>query len=251
MLQSVLSEHSLLEWSMAFLATFVIGLSKAGLRGIDIMNVTIMALVFGSKTSTGIVLPLLCIADIMAVVYYNRHADWKHFKKLMPWMIVGVLLGWYIGKEINEAVFKRIMAVIIVTATGLMIWWERRKSDNLPSGNWFSGIMGISSGFTTMLGNLAGAFSNIYFLVLRFPKNEFIGTVSWLFLFINLFKVPFHVFSWNTITAHSLLTDVALIPAIFLGFWAGAWIVKKIKSDNYRKIILALTVLGAVIIFFR
>ena len=37
---------------------FIIGLAKAGLRGIDMLNVTLMALVFGSKLSTGIVLPL-------------------------------------------------------------------------------------------------------------------------------------------------------------------------------------------------
>ena len=251
MIQSLLVQHSFIDWSLAIFATFVLGISKAGLRGIDIMNVTIMALVFGSKASTGIVLPILCVADVMAVTYYNRHADWKHFKKLMPWMIAGVLLGWYIGKEINETIFKRLMAVIILVATLLMIWWERRKSNALPKGNWFSGIMGVASGFTTMLGNLAGAFSNIYFLILKFPKNEFIGTVSWLFLFINLFKVPFHVFSWETIDQKSVLTDLFLLPSMFLGFWLGIKVVKKIQNDNYRKIILALTVLGAIIIFFR
>ena len=71
-------------WLLIFLAAFIIGLSKAGLKGIDMMNVTIMAIVFGGKASTGIVLPLLCFADIMAVIYYNRHAEWSHFWKLIP-----------------------------------------------------------------------------------------------------------------------------------------------------------------------
>ncbi len=246
-----LASHSTLDLALAFLATFIIGVSKAGLRGIDVMNVTIMALVFGSKASTGIVLPLLCVADIFAVVYYNRHADWKHFKLLLPWTVLGVLLGWYIGKDIDEVIFKRIMAGIIFTTVAILIWWEKKKVAEIKGGQWFAGLMGIASGFTTMIGNLAGAFSNIYFLLLKFPKNEFIGTVSWLFLFINLFKVPFHVFSWGTITAETIKTDLVLVPAMALGFFVGVRIVKRIQNDNYRKIILALTVLGAFVIFFR
>ncbi len=247
----IIAEYSSTEWALAFFAAAIIGISKAGLRGVDVMNVTIMALIFGSKVSTGVVLPLLCLADIMAVKYYNRHAQWEHFKKLMPWMIVGVMLGWYVGRDIDEVVFKRIMAAIILTAVALLFWWERRKSIHLPEGLWFASSLGLASGFTTMIGNLAGAFSNIYFLVLKFPKNEFIGTVSWMFLFINLFKVPFHVFSWETINLHSLKVNLFLAPAVIIGFFIGVRIVAKIKNDSYRKLILALTLLGAIIIFFR
>src|SRR4026207_821598 len=97
-----------------FSGAFIIGLAKAGLRGIDMLNVTLMALVFGSKSSTGIVLPLLCAADIAAVLYYHRHAQWKHFWKLIPWMAAGILIGVFAGKDLNETVFRKLMAVIII-----------------------------------------------------------------------------------------------------------------------------------------
>lgn len=79
---------SLINWILIVIAAFIIGLSKAGLKGIDMMNVTIMAIIFGGKASTGVVLPLLCVADIMAVKYYHRHAQWNHFWKLLPWMVL-------------------------------------------------------------------------------------------------------------------------------------------------------------------
>ena len=101
-----LSTYSVTNWSLIFLASFFIGLSKAGLKGIDMMNVTIMAIVFGGKASTGIVLPLLCAADIMAVIYYHRHAEWKHFWKLVPWMFAGILIGVYVGKDLDEIIFR-------------------------------------------------------------------------------------------------------------------------------------------------
>ena len=71
-------------WIIIMLASFFIGLGKAGLKGIDMLSVTLMAFVFGSKASTGIVLPLLCISDIAAVSYYNRHVKWNHFWKITP-----------------------------------------------------------------------------------------------------------------------------------------------------------------------
>src|SRR2546423_942711 len=93
------ASYSISSLVLIALSAFIIGLSKAGLKGIDMLNVTIMTIVFGGKASTGIVLPLLCAADILAVKYYHRHAQWPHFWKLIPWMAAGILIGVFIGKD--------------------------------------------------------------------------------------------------------------------------------------------------------
>lgn len=242
---------SVSNWALILLAAFLLGLAKAGLKGIDLMNVTIMALVFGGKASTGIVLPLLCAADIMAVWYYNRHAQWKHFWKLIPWMAAGILIGVYVGKDMDEVLFRKIMAVIIIITVIIMVAFEFRKSTQVPSNKLFVGTMGLTAGFTTMLGNLAGAFANIYFLAMRMPKNNFIGTAAWVFLVINLFKLPFQVFYWKNITGPSLKTDLLLLPALILGFWLGIKIVSRIRDNSYRKVVIVLTLAGAIVIFLR
>ncbi|MFT6828614.1 MAG: putative membrane protein YfcA, partial [Roseivirga sp.] len=112
------------------------------------------------------------------------------------------------------------------------------------------GVMGLTAGFTTMVGNLAGSFANIFFLAMRLPKNAFIGTTAWLFLIINLFKVPFHVFSWGTITVETLKIDAVLVPAIFIGLYVGIKILKKVNDAVFRKFILVMTGVGAILIFF-
>jgi uncharacterized membrane protein YfcA len=242
---------TLINWILILLAAFIIGLSKAGLKGIDMMNVTIMAIVFGGKASTGIVLPLLCVADIFAVIYYNRHAQWNQFWKLVPWMAAGVLVGVYVGKDVDEALFRKIMAVIIILAVVVMLWFELRRTADVPTNKFFVATTGLASGFTTMLGNLAGAFSNIYFLAMRMTKNDFIGTAAWVFLVINLFKLPFQIIYWKNITGESLYTDLLLLPAMLVGFWAGLKVVAKIKDDSYRKVVIVLTLLGAIVIFLK
>jgi len=246
-----LSTFSIINLLLVFTGAFIIGLAKAGLRGIDMLNVTLMALVFGSKASTGIVLPLLCAADIAAVLYYHRHAQWNHFWKLVPWMAAGILIGVFTGKDLNEAIFRKLMAIIILLTIVIMVILELRKSENVPTHPFFAAGTGVVAGITTMLGNLAGAFSNLYFLAMRLPKNDFIGTVSWLFLVINLFKLPFQVLYWKNITATSLQNDLLLLPALVLGFWSGLKIVKRIKDDHYRKVVIVLTLIGAIVIFLK
>jgi len=246
-----LPAFSITNWVLILMGAFIIGLSKAGLKGIDIMNVTIMAIVFGGKASTGIVLPLICAADIFAVKYYHRHAEWPHFWKLMPWMIVGILIGVFVGKDMDEVIFRKIMAVIIVLTVAIMITLEVRKQFAVPGNKLFAVGMGLGAGFTTMLGNLAGAFSNLYFLAMRVPKNNFIGTSSWVFLVINYFKLPFQIIYWKNITFSTLYTDLLLLPAMVLGFWAGIKIVSKIKDESYRKVVIVLTLAGAVVIFLK
>ncbi len=245
----IFTAFPLSSWLVLGLSAFVLGLAKAGLKGIDVLNVTLMAIVLGSKASTGVVLPLLCIGDMMAVWYYNRHVQWKHFRLLAPWIVVGILVGLWLGRDMNEEVFKKLMGILIITVVLLMLYMEVKKFIRVPKSRFFVAAMGSVSGVATMIGNLAGPFANIYFLAMRLPKNEFIGTAAWLFLIINLFKLPLQVWGWNNITAFTLRTDLILLPFLAAGFWLGIKIVGYIKDDSYRKVVIALTLAGAFFIF--
>ena len=195
------------------------------------MVVTGFALVYDAKNSTGVLMPLLIVGDIFAVTYYKRHVQWNYIVKLIPWMIAGVLIGVVGGKFISESIFKYGMAGIILFSVALMWYWENKKD--------------------TMVGNLAGAFSNIYFLAMRLPKNTFIGTAAWLFFIINTFKIPFHIWSWETINSTSILKSIELVPFVLVGLFSGVIIVKKIKDEGYRKLILLFTALGGIAILLN
>lgn len=235
-------------WFLSFLGVFLLGFSKAGIKGIGVIIVLLMAFIFGGKTSTGILIPLMIVADIFAVIYYHRHTQWKLLIKLLPSMVIGVLIGVWFGNDISEQLFKHIMAIFILITVAIMIFMERKKNENIPTNKLFSNGMGLLSGITSMIGNLAGAFASIYFLAMRLPKNEFIGTAAWLFFIINIFKLPFHIFIWKTVTTETILLNIFLIPGVIIGFFVGIQLVKLIHNDLYRKFILAVTAIGAVII---
>ena len=102
-----------------------------------------------------------------------------------------------------------------------------------------------------MVGNLAGSVMAIYLLSLNLLKNEFIGTAAWFFLIINLVKVPFHVYSWETITWDSLFLDLLVLPFIAIGAFLGIQIVKRIPEQIYRRFILAMTIIAALFMMFQ
>ena len=215
------------------------------------MAVPIMAYIFGSRASTGIVLPMLILADLMAVRYYSRHAQWRFLFKLLPWTCLGIMLGTWVGGNLNENSFKKLMAVLIVLSVLLMFVWERKKSKNVPDYLWLAILMGVAAGFTTMVGNVAGGIVTIYLLAMRLPKDQFIGTGAWFFLIINSFKIPFHVFAWNTITWQTLTLNFAMIPFIALGFIVGVYIVGKFNDKLYRQFALVMTAVAALVMLFQ
>lgn len=239
---------SLLQWLLIFFAAMVIGLSKAGIGSISIISVSIWAWIFGSRMSTGMVLPMLIFADVLAVRYYKRHALWSHLIKLLPWIVIGVILAVICGQYINDQVFKRLMAFIILISLFALFWWEKRPMARVPSHWMFAGSMGLATGFTSMIGNLAGGFSNVYFISMRVLKDNFIGTVAWMFFILNSFKLPFHVLVWKTISPDSLILNAMMTPAIAAGFYLGVILVKRLNEQKFRDVILWLTVVSSLLI---
>jgi uncharacterized protein len=221
-------------------------MSKTGVHGAGMIAVPLLATIFGGQLSSGVLLPMLCLADILGVWYYHRHASWHHLKKLFPWAAGGTVLGTLVGGIIDDETFKMIMAVIILGSVVIMIWLERINKKGIPDFGWFAALTGVAGGFTSMVGNLAGSVMAIYFLSMRLPKNEFIGTTAWFFMVINLFKIPFHIWSWHTISLNTFLLDLTALPFIALGGFLGIVIVKNLKDKSYRWFIIGMTLIAAI-----
>jgi len=242
---TIFSFHlSYASFAFVFVVALFIGMAKTGVHGAGMMSVPILANVFGGQLSSGIMLPMLVLADVLGVWYYHRHASWEHLKVLFPWAALGVVLGTIIGVYINDSMFKIVMAVIIVASVIIMVWLESHKEE-VPHKKWFGAATGVAGGFTSMVGNLANSVMAVYLLSIRLPKNSFIGTTAWFFMVVNWFKVPFHVFVWHTITAQSVLLSLITLPAIIVGAYLGIIIVKKLSEKVYRWFIIGMTLVAA------
>ena len=241
---------STFQWFLAILCGMIIGMSKTGISGAGLIAVPILAAIFGGRPSVGLLLPMLIIADLFAVKFYNRHADWKYVIKLLPWTVAGILIALFVGKSVNDQQFRGMIALVVIVGIALMIYQDlRRKNLEVPSSWWFSAILGLGSGFATMIGNASGPLMAFYLLSMRLPKNIYIGTGAWFFLIVNLFKVPLHVFVWKTISLESLTFDMIMMLPIIAGAFLGYYLIKLIPERAYRIFIMATTLASAIALF--
>jgi uncharacterized membrane protein YfcA len=234
-----------------FVCAALIGIGKAGVKGMGMLVVPLMAAIFGGRASAGLVLPMLCFADIFAVSYYNRHANWTYIRRLMPAALLGVLIGVVVGYYVDDSVFTNLISIIIIGSLILMLIQERMVISQQIVGGWGMGsTFGLLGGFSTMIGNAAGPVIATYFLATKIPKNGFIGTAAWFYLIVNLVKVPMHVFIWESITLESFKMNLMAIPAIGLGILIGVNIVKRIPEKAFRYFVMIMTFLVSLKLLF-
>ena len=233
------------------LSALTIGMSKAGLSGLGLVMVPLMALIFGARESTGIILPMLITADIMAVIYYRSHAVWKHILRVMPWAVAGIIIALITGNMINDNQFRIILLTVVWIMLILMLANDLRKKRGaeIPENHLFASLMGLTGGFSTMIGNAAGPVFTLYFLSMHLPKKEFIGTSAWLFLILNVSKLPLQAFVWNNITVNTLKADLIAVPVIIGGIFLGIWIVKLLPERIYRFFVIFATLATSLLLF--
>jgi uncharacterized membrane protein YfcA len=239
------------DWILLFVCALLIGMSKTGIQGITLLAIPFMAIRFGAKASTGLILPMLCFADLIAVVYYRRAAEWQYIFKLLPAAIVGFFLAIAVDRLIPAEEFRRLMAVCIFVSVGVMLWTEKIDGESrMFTAWWYAPLFGLMGGFTTMIGNVAGPVMSVYLLSMRLPKYTFVGTGAWFFLAVNYLKLPLQIFVWDNITITSITLNAISIPFMILGALIGIYLVKKVSEKSYRTFVIIVTLISTVMLLF-
>lgn len=228
------------------LAAAGVGMSKSGLAGLGMVHIVIFAAVFGARASTGVLLPLLVLGDILAVLFVGRAVRWPMVARLLPPSVAGILVGWCLLDRLDEGAIKPVVGGIILGLTLLQVarLWRPAWFGHFPHAVWFGWLAGGCAGVTTMLANAAGPIIALYLLAVALPKEILIATAAWLFLVLNILKLPF---SWQLglITPETLLLNLLLAPMVLVGILAGKQVVKRIPQRLFDTLILAFTATAA------
>lgn len=228
------------------LGAVFVGLAKAGVPGLGILLVLLLAMAFPDRTrqSVGVLLPMLIVGDIFAVIYYRGHAQWRRLVGLMPSVAVGLGLGWWYLAIVDESLFRPLLGCLILGLLVTELLRTRRGWDHLPRHRGIVAGTGLASGFATTVGNAAGPIMSIYLVSRGLLKQQFISTVAWFFFIINLIKAPIFV-EQGMITRASLRLDLTMIPLVLLGAAIGVRVVHRIPQTLFNRLILIFSAVAA------
>lgn len=236
--------EGILPWVLGVCAALIIGLTKTGVPGIGILAVALMVMVFPAKQSVGAVLPMLIVGDLFAIAYYRRHAQWKRLFELFPCVIAGIAVGTFVLARMEGSCFKPFLGGLILVLLAVELLRQRLGWSNVPHKLWFVVLMGSLAGFATTVGNAAGPIMNIYLISKGLTKDKFMGTIAWYFFIFNCIKIPIYL-SLGMINSETLRFNVFMIPMIVLGAVTGRWLLKRISSDLFKKIVLVVAAIAA------
>lgn len=242
-----MSDWTWVQWASALGAAVCIGLSKTGFGGVSMVAILLMANVLPVRESTGVVLPLLIVADVFAVQAFRRFTVWRHLGRMAVPALAGIVTGWWLMGKIPAEVFGPVIGWTVVGLLAITV--AQKFLGRLPGvfaeHPTFAWPVGWLAGVTTMLANAAGAVMTVYLLACRLPKMEFVGTAAWFFLVINVVKVPFSA-SLGLITPSSLLLNLCLVPGVIAGVFAGKALLGKINQPVFEALMILFSLAGAV-----
>ncbi|MFI1201998.1 TSUP family transporter [Streptomyces sp. NPDC020883] len=116
-----------LPWATLMLAALLVGFSKTAVSGVGALSVALFAAVLPARESTGVLLPLLLVGDVLAVRAYRGHADRAVLLRLLPSVAAGVLLGVVFVARTDDVVMRRTIGVLLLTMV-VHHGWQRTRA---------------------------------------------------------------------------------------------------------------------------
>ena len=229
-------------------AAVLVGFAKTAIGGVASISVAVFAAVLPARESTGVLLPLLMVGDVVAVASYRAHADWRILVRLFPSVGVGIVAGTVFVALVDDDVMRRTIGAVLLVLVAVHVWTRRRPAPLTPPTRLrrhvLAAVFGLLAGFTTMVANAGGSVMSLYLLTTGLTMLGFLGTGAMFFFLVNAAKVPFSV-ALGLITWSSLRLDALLAPAVLLGAWLGRRTIHRIDETLFERLVLAFTVVSA------
>ena len=231
---SFISAAPLAFFAAGIAATLIVAISKAGFGGaMGSLSLPIMLLALPPGPALSVLLPVFLLCDFYVGWKYYRHAVRRIVIIMTITACLGQLIGWLLFKQINAGTLMFLIGGLALFTGGRYFWRLyrpaldalmaranlralRRRRDRAFV---WMGLAGISS-FISLTGGIP---AQVYLLPQRLPRAYYVGTMGWVFLLINLAKLPFFV-ELGLFNAASMTASLALAPLVPLGVALGIWL---------------------------
>ena len=222
-------------YAAAIPAVLLFGIAKGGFGGaFGIMAVPVMSLVISPVQAAGILLPILCLMDLMGLWVYRGKWARAELRILLPASLLGITVGTLLFGYLSVAGVRLIVGTIALLFA-LHYWYHRQitGSEKLPELPQVAGLAGgAAAGFTSFIAHAGGPPISMYLLRRPLDKTGFVATTVVFFAVVNYAKlVPY---AWlGQLSADNLTASLVLAPFAPLGIALGVWLHNKVTDRQF------------------
>ncbi|MCC6829578.1 MAG: sulfite exporter TauE/SafE family protein [Novosphingobium sp.] len=240
-----------LYYIVAIIAVIISGLAKGGFAGIGALAMPIMVIGVEPLKGAAILLPILIAQDAVSVWAFRRTWDRTILLVMLPGMAAGVLLGYLYASVVSEAAVLGTVGAISSIFGVHRLWQERHGAIVMPSNSplWVGTLFGAASGFASQIAHARSPPFQMWVLPRHLPRDTLVGTTAISFAIMNWMKVPAYA-ALGQFTAENIRASLLLLPVALLSTMAGVWLVRRIDTRNfYRVIYILMILLGLKLLF--
>ena len=229
---------------LALLGVFLIGLSKAGFAtGLGMLSTPLVAQAIPARAAIGVVLPLLCLADVFTLAVYWRRWDLR----LVAWPLVGTAVGIGLATafvtSLSDLALRRSIGTIGLVLTLLLVVRNRFHPHAVYRPRpWHGVLVGVAAGVSSTIAHAAGPILALYLLAQRLENTAFVATTGVFFTVNNLLKVPPYV-ATGLIDGPTLALSLRYAVAVPLGIAAGWWLNRLLPQRHFDAVVAGLLIL--------
>jgi uncharacterized membrane protein YfcA len=221
-------------YAVAIPAVILYGISKGGFGGgLGAASVPMMALVISPVQAAAILLPILCVMDIVALWKFRGKWILPELKILLPASLLGIIVGTLLFEHMSAAVVRLIIGTVAIAFT-VHYWINKRRARGTELKDYpqsYGLAAGSVAGFTSFVAHSGGPPISMYLLRRSLDRTGFAATSIVFFAVVNYVKlIPY---GWlGQLDADNLATSAALVILAPIGVLIGAWLHSRV-SDKF------------------
>lgn len=223
-------------YAIAVPAVLLIGVAKSGFAsGFGSLATPLLAISVTVPQAAALMLPLLCLADALALWTLRRYADAAVLRQLLPAGLAGIGLGWLAFGALSPKVVGGMTGAVTLA---FLVWNLRfpPQADAPPPGRTATGALALTSGFTSFIAHSGGPPIAMALLPRHLAPLVYAGTSAVYFGVINLSKwVPYGLL--GLLDLSNLATSVVLMPVAAAGVWLGLWATKHVSPRAFYRLV--------------
>ena len=226
--------------AVALAAAFLTGASKTGLPGIGILIAVPTAFFVPSGISTGVMLPLLLLGDLIAFREYGHAVSPEQAGKMLLFALAGIVAGGIVAATMGSEQFGLPLGVLVLAF--VVVEFYRRAQPKLEYRPWVGTVGLVAAGAAGVGSSAAGPILAICLLGNGMKKEQMLGSSACFFLVANLLKAPFQIYfgavPWRALMS---LDCLWLLLAFLAGTAAGVRVSVKLKQSWFDFFVLLLS----------